>query len=1040
MIQNLQEIKERSDIVAIIQRNVDLQKAGASYKGCCPFHEEKSPSFTVSARKQAYHCFGCGASGDVFEFVAKHLRVEFVEAVEYVAKESGVRVEYAKGRETARKEYEESKSVREGLQAINEDVLQFYFHRTWWIPPFVFDQINVDGRTYTPATIDAFKLCVTTGNSLYQASLDKRFKLEDLKSAGLVHQSEKTGGYYDHFIDRTLFPIRDQQGRVAGFTGRKLADGDPKIAKYKNSQDGPAFNKSKLLYGLYENGAHIARTNSVYVVEGPHDMLTMWENGIRNAVATNGTALTVDHAKILARFADNVTLLFDGDSAGQKAANRAIDVLVGHVAIKVAVLPDGLDPCDFIRQRGNDEFFALVATEAKDAITWAIMADWSKEDLDAQKRCYEVAGRLLSKMSEINREIYIKELTRRTNMGAVKKLLTDHIDEYLADNAPKSAFSREQQDSISRYGVYQSERKYFVPIDDGKGVPISNFYIKSMLLIYGNNINERIVEIENVNGYKVIDRIPSEKFTDLGQFKSWVESRGHFILKIKPEQWTNIRDMVYEKMITSYPITVLGYHKEGFYTFRNGVFDGDIFQPCDDRGVVQVGSDHYILTMAASMGVERADDGADTITNATFLTYQRPNHSLTLTEWYNMLTEAYGPKTMAAMAYYMAALFRDIVFDAFTYFPHLNVFGVKGTGKNYFIESIMSAFGRVEAPTDLTSATDKALPRVMAGVRNALVWFDEYKNDLSPDVISVLRGAYGASGRTTANKTLDNSTVRFQPRSGIIISGEHRPTRDIALYSRCLALETKTASFTPEQSQITQRLKQLEQTGCITSITLSLLKHREAFAKGFYNQFLRVQRDMHDVLRGGRVESRILNNWCVVLAAGETLREAGVEIPWDYWVFLDFCYERVLYQSNIVNDEDHLATFWRMVAFLLEDHKIQHNEDIVVQKMSAFKIAGDSSRDLKNYETPDKQDHTFIFIRLTRIHQLYLNIMAQQRGAAGLGLGTLEHYMRNSPWWIGKTKKRFSGDAQWCYAFKPDAAFPVDFSLTKDVNTSPFDE
>lgn len=1047
MIKNIDDIKQKSDIVAIIGHFIPLEKSGPNYKACCPFHAEKGPSFSVSARKQVYHCFGCGASGDVFTFVERQMNIEFVDAVEFVAKEIGERVEYEKGRENFRQEYMAAKEAKNVLVNLLADAEKFYYHNTWAVPPFEFNSVLIDGRIYKGDTLDKFRISYAPTNALYKAAQEGRFDLGALEQAGMVQRSEQNGGYYDFFSNRTLFPLHDPNGIIVGFTGRKQPDSPEKSAKYKNSAESPLFQKSKYLYGLFQTSQAISKADLAYIVEGQHDLLTMYESGITNVVATGGTALTKHHAKLLNRYTDCAVLLFDGDDAGLKAALRGVETLAAHMSVKVCILADEqgsvkIDPCDWIRNNGVEHLRAHIEAKTTDGVIWAIMREWAANDLDRQQRAINTAARILAALSLLKRDMYIRELATKGKMGTgMKKILEDAIDQQLADNAPASAFTREQQDQISKYGVYVSNRQYFVPIEDGKGVPISNFHIKSMLLIDGNATSERVLEIENINGLKVISRIKSDLFTDLGAFRAWVESRGHFMLKVKAEQWTAIRDMTYDTMTIAYPITVLGHHREGFYTFRNGIYDGDVFQPCNDMGVVQAGSDHYLITSSANFDNSKADDGNDKNITSTFMSYTRESgHKWTLAEWGKMMRDTYGDKAIPGMAYLAAALFRDVIYDKFTFFPHLNVFGVKGSGKNYFIESIMSVFGRVEAPVDLTSATDKALPRVMAGVRNSIVWFDEYKNECDPNIISVLRGAYGASGRTTAEKSMDNNTRRFQPRSGIIISGEHRPTKDIALYSRCCAVETTSSSFSSDQTRVAERLKEVEQSGVLINIAMQLLKYRDQVQLNFYNKFREVRDGLLGLTEGKQIESRIVANWAIVATIGEVLRDAGEAIPWQLNEMLDLAMERIVYQSSVVTSEDHLANFWRIAAYLIEDNKIFHNQDIIVQQLKTFKIWGKSSREKIEYNTPDGEAAKFIFIRLTRLHPLYLQYMQMQNRSHGMQIGTLEHYITTSKWYVGKTKKKYKEDTQVCFVLRADADFPVDISYTKDINESPFDE
>lgn len=991
----------------------------------------------VNARKQTYFCYGCHQGGDVFSFIKELKRLNFIESVEYVAREVDMRIDWEVNREVTRTQYQAAKEAKDWMLTTLEDVDKFYFNLTWR-DAVHYDYIEVDGRVYQAETLEKFRVSYSPSNALYQATRDTRFNLDVLVKAGLVKQSEQHGGYYDHFSNRTLFPLQDPQGRVIGWIGRKQI-GDPDTrAKYKNSEESPVYSKSKYLYGLYQNGKSILKSETAYVVEGTHDLMTMYEAGITNVVATCGTAMTKDHAKLLNRYADHAVLLFDGDEAGVKAAARGVELLAIDMSVKVCILQqeDGekIDPCDFIRKFGVTAFLEYLKTNTQDGIIWAIMREYKKDDLDKMQRAYQVAGRLLSKLPSIKRDVYVRELTDKKRLGNVKSILLESVDKYLAENAPANSFTREQQDTITKYGVYVSDRKYFVPIDDGLGTPISNFHIKSMLLIVGNQTADRVIEIENDRGQCVIEKIKAEIFTDFGQFQSWIEARGNFMINPKKETWYSIRRLVFDMMITAYPITVLGYHKEGFYTFKNGIYDGDIFQPCNDYGIVQSGGTHYLIVDSANFDNLMADDRDDRTLKSTFMVYKESSYKYTLNEWGDLMRKAYGNKAIIGMAYYVAALFRDIIFDRFMFFPHLNVFGVKGSGKNFFVESLLATFGRSDSPPDLGNITDKALPRYFSSIRNSLCWVDEYKNDLQPEIIGVLRGAYGASGRTTAERSMDNRVRRFDPRSAIIISGEHRPTRDIALYSRCCAIETLTSSFSNEQRDTVTKLKDLELAGAFTSITLTLLKHRDAVQRQFYKKCQEIASVIQDTVKN--TETRVLMNWCIIASVAEVLRDNGMKIPWTLTEIMDICTERIVYQSDITRQEDHLATFWRMVLYLLEDHKIFHNQDVIIQRLDKFKIL--DPKDVEKtiqYEVPNNDKADFLFIRLSRIHPLYMQHISMQTKGVGLHIGTIEHYITTCRWFVGRAVKKFKGGSQRCLVLRLDDSFPVDFMASTDVES-----
>lgn len=352
-------VKEAADIVQVIGEVVELKKAGAHYSGLCPFHAEKTPSFSVNAQGQFFHCFGCGESGDVFSFVMKYGRLSFPEALQELAKRYHIDLPQPKLSEADRERIRQ----RELLFRVNDEAARIYQDFMAIAPEAENARNYLAGRGvsaevmqqfmlgYAPAPETAgwgFLLTKLQGKKLHPAAIEK---------AGLAVKKD-SGGYYDRFRDRVLFPIKDVSGQVVAFGGRILGDGKP---KYLNSPESPIFDKSRVLFGLFQHKEEIRQCRQAIVVEGNFDLVLLAEHGIKNVVAPLGTALTKEQIRLLRGYCDEVVLLFDGDSAGLKAAMRAVPFfLIEKVDARVAVLPDGHDPDSYVRENGADSVEKLV--------------------------------------------------------------------------------------------------------------------------------------------------------------------------------------------------------------------------------------------------------------------------------------------------------------------------------------------------------------------------------------------------------------------------------------------------------------------------------------------------------------------------------------------------------------------------------------------------------------------------------------------------------------------------------------------------------
>ena len=344
----IEEIRMKNDIVDVISGYVKLQRRGSSYFGLCPFHNEKSPSFSVSPDKQMYYCFGCGAGGNVFTFLMEYENFSFVEAVKALAERAGVELpslEYSR-------EAKEQADLRSALLDINRQAARYYYYQLRQ-PVGKQGMDYLKGRQLSEETIHRFGLGYSDrfSNNLYRYLKGKNYSDELLRQSGLFNVDEKKG-MYDKFWNRVIFPIMDVTNRVIGFGGRVMGDGKP---KYLNSPETKIFDKSRNLYGL--NFARTSRKKNLIICEGYMDVISMHQAGFNNAVASLGTALTSQQCSLLKRYTDEVLIIYDSDEAGVKAALRAIPMLKeAGLATKVINLQPYKDPDEFIKNMGREAF------------------------------------------------------------------------------------------------------------------------------------------------------------------------------------------------------------------------------------------------------------------------------------------------------------------------------------------------------------------------------------------------------------------------------------------------------------------------------------------------------------------------------------------------------------------------------------------------------------------------------------------------------------------------------------------------------------
>jgi len=397
----IDRIHEKTDTVEVISRYVPLKKFGRNYKGLCPFHNEKTPSFIVSPDKQIYHCFGCGAGGNVFSFLMKYENIDFPEAVEMLADKAGVVLPRSSGGKA-------ENALAKELYRINELACQFFSSS---LASNRGAKEYVQSRGLGEETLKKFKVgyAPDSWETLIDFFKKKGCAPAMLERAGLVIANDK-GGHYDRFRNRIIFPIFDLKERVLGFGARVL---DSSLPKYLNSPETPIYSKGRNLYGLNFSKDEIKKSGHFLVVEGYLDFLVPYQAGIRNIIATLGTALTVDQIKALKRFANTAVMVYDPDEAGEAASLRNLDLFISEdVNVYIAELPKGFDPDSYIRKFGTDEFLKLKKS-SKNLFDYKLAKLSSRFNINTANGKTNIAGEMLPTLARINNAVLKSTLLKR---------------------------------------------------------------------------------------------------------------------------------------------------------------------------------------------------------------------------------------------------------------------------------------------------------------------------------------------------------------------------------------------------------------------------------------------------------------------------------------------------------------------------------------------------------------------------------------------------------------------------------------------------
>ena len=445
----INRIRERIDIAEIVGQHVSLTRAGQNLKGLCPFHQEKSPSFTVSPSRQIFHCFGCGAGGNVFTFLTRITGASFPETVRDLGRKVGIEVQ-------------ESAAVSGPQSAVSGRIEDLNKAAAGWFKQNLGDRrIGAEAREYLvgrgieQASIDRFGIGVAPAEweGLFKELTKQGFTQSELSSAGLIIARDGGSGYYDRFRARVMFAITDLRKRVVGFGGRVLGEGTP---KYLNSPDTALFKKGQTLFALDAAREAITRTKTVIVVEGYFDAIALHQAGVTHAVATLGTALTPEHVQVLRRFASKVVLLFDPDAAGVRAALRGLDLFVNSgLAVKVVTLPSGEDPDTYVRKDGP-ESFARLEQQAPSLLDFALEHSLNTAEsstVEGRIQSVDELLRILQKSEHpIEREERIRLVAER--LGINQQRLIERYPALLGKEARRSSVRKTDMTvAVSRKGA-----------------------------------------------------------------------------------------------------------------------------------------------------------------------------------------------------------------------------------------------------------------------------------------------------------------------------------------------------------------------------------------------------------------------------------------------------------------------------------------------------------------------------------------------------------------------------------------------------------
>lgn len=880
---SIDQVIDAAGIVEVVGRFVQLKKAGVNYTACCPFHDEKTPSFVVNPAKGIYKCFGCGAGGGSVKFVMELERKNFPEAIEFLAEMFNIPIE-----KTNEKVDEAVVEIREGIMKVNAFALKKYTGQTDFILS------TPDGQAPAHGHLNYIKERFTKEDiaqwQIGYAPDDAKFLTTPVINAGLFEFGkecgligEKDGQGYDKLRNRVIFPIQNRNGECIGFGARVIDDTEKKYAKYLNSSDSVVYNKSRVLYGLNFAAKKIAAEKNAYLVEGYTDVIAMHRQGYENTVASCGTALTGEHCLMIKKYCNSVTVLRDADAAGLKAAVRDVELLVAHnFKVEVVLLPEGEDPDSYFAKDGKAKLPAPI-----DAVMWRIDLLFKGVENDAYLKSEAING-MVEFLRKVNNELlrnqYLKQACKKhkqkeaelRKLFAPKKEVTEKRSfksepkDYYIWPDELSGHEEELIGDLQKYGICIYNKMMYGR--HGKEIPfelraISNYGIEVIQHMFDEKFPKKLIKVENTDGDTRIFDILSDEINSIRGLDNAVTRQGNYLFSGTEQHFQSLRKKLFAEMGKGAMIEQLGFQPEKFWATNTHIIkiDGTVVK-IDDFGIYKNGVASYYIPSA----------------NRNFRTNDfkyHPQKKVVLTipevsfeDYASQMKLVHREHSITALLYTIASVFSDLVYDRLKGFPLEFLHGKPSTGKDNLIMACQAIFGHPQAPLNLGNgaSTMKAQIRKFAQFRNMVVNLSEYRRG-DKRLNEYLKGLWGRDGYERGNIDSSFGTDTMPILSGVFITGNDYPDDD-ALISRSVVEEFTKTDFSNQEKNDYKKLTAMYNKG-VSGLLIDIFRHRGVWEERFPEMQEKAEKEIKADMRVMGANERTYQNFGVIGSAFLLMRD-----------------------------------------------------------------------------------------------------------------------------------------------------------------------
>ena len=1034
-----------ADIVKIIGHYCELKRSGSFMVSLSPFNGS-ADSFRVKPAYNSFKCYSSGNAGDGISFVQKHKGVSYPEAIKIIGDICGIVLE----EEQLSEEAERKRSYKQELFDLNAVACLKYDMQLENAPEEHWVKKMLIDRDINEATIEKFRIGFAPKEYKFVTNpLIEKGKLEQAISAGL--SLTKEGNSFDFFRDKLLFPIRDIRGNVLGFGGRRSNEADG--PKYINTGQTDIYNKSQVLYGLFENKEFIAKAKTAFLVEGYTDVTGLSQHGCELAVASGGTALTPEQAKLIHRIADHVIILRDNDGLDEKgneqkgtlAALRDINILLAEgLKVSIVILPEKEDPDSYARKTEHLE--KMLFGNAEDAVNWKTIKLKNKAANDPNElsnAVTEISLMLSQIKDDIKRNAYQKNCAKIIKQP--EKVIKEKIESFFKIAEIKAAQSEKVQTESSEYLGLPKGSDYKQFLDKGyvthennvffRGknsfIKGSNFRITPLFHVYGKSENKRLCEVINDRGIKRLIDFDSCDFNQMSRFENKLTDEGNFTFssEVTMTQFKLLKNDVLGNFITAFELKTLGWQHEGFFAYSNLVSHNGVSKEPNDYGIIQLDSGvkmesdyiedvKHFYSPAASVMYKHSRDGDDPYENDRYLVYKTA--PITLQTWMNQLQKVYGKKAKTGIACIFFSIFRDLFVKTYQISPILFLTGEKGSGKSKFAESIAAVFSYKQPAFDLNAGTISAFSRRLGRTTNTMTILEEFNDLIDLKMKQSIKGSYDNRGREIGQNTGDNKTKMTKVNCFLVILSQYLSSwDDNSITSRSVIEHVikPIENFTNEEVADFNLIQSWEEQG-LTSFILDIVKYRPEIEENYRRVYGEIIKDLKKQLKDTDYQERMLQNYTVLLTPMKILFDK-FQFPFTYKEMQDQFKEAIVDSSDLIVESEGLAEFWRTMEYLRDRSPfplIKEGIHYVIDTPLTLKLQtkkGEPDKEWKN----EKRDQVII-IKLNPVHQLYHKEVSTREGVDVITENTLRNYFKSKKYFLGTIKSyRFDDTSTSGYIF-----------------------